>query len=129
MHARRRAAHARAPVRQDYQYRRVDRASGGKDRVLYTTAKTALAGFTRAQAIEWAPFGVHVNAIAPGLFPDAVTSGEARVRQTTENAKKSVPLGRPGQLRECGLLALYLASTASDYMTGQTILLDGGLGL
>jgi NAD(P)-dependent dehydrogenase (short-subunit alcohol dehydrogenase family) len=102
---------------------------GGKDRVLYTTAKTALAGFTRAQAIEWAPFGVHVNAIAPGLFPDAVTSGEARVRQTTENAKKSVPLGRPGQLRECGLLALYLASTASDYMTGQTILLDGGLGL
>jgi NAD(P)-dependent dehydrogenase (short-subunit alcohol dehydrogenase family) len=102
---------------------------GGRDMVLYTTAKTALAGFTRAQALEWAPYGVHVNAIAPGLFPDVVTSGEERVRQLTERAEQTVPLGRPGRLREVGLLALYLASSASDYMTGQTILLDGGLGL
>jgi len=103
--------------------------SGGREMVLYTAAKTALAGFTRAQALEWAPFGVHVNAIAPGLFPDVVTSGEERVQQTTERAKTVVPLGRPGRLRECGLLALYLASDASDYMTGQTLYLDGGLGL
>ena len=102
---------------------------GGRDMVLYTAAKTALAGFTRAQALEWAPYGVHVNAIAPGIFPDVVTSGEERVRQTTERAATTVPLGRPGRLREVGLLALYLASAASDYMTGQTILLDGGLGL
>ncbi|HZU91213.1 MAG TPA: SDR family oxidoreductase [Stellaceae bacterium] len=40
-----------------------------------------------------------------------------------------MPLGRPGRLREVGLLALYLAAAASDYMTGQTILLDGGLAL
>lgn len=102
---------------------------GGRDMVIYTTAKTALAGFTRAQALEWAPYGVHVNAIAPGIFPDVVTSGEERVRQTTERAQTTVPLRRPGRLREVGLLALYLASDASDYMTGQTILLDGGLGL
>jgi 2-deoxy-D-gluconate 3-dehydrogenase len=102
---------------------------GGRDIVLYTTAKTALAGFTRAQALEWAPYGVHVNAIAPGLFPDVVTTGEAGVRQTTRRAEETVPLRRPGKLREVGLLALYLASDASDYMTGQTILLDGGLGL
>lgn len=102
---------------------------GGRDMVLYTTAKTALAGFTRAQALEWAPFGVHVNAIAPGMFPDVVTSGEERVRQTTRRAAETVPLGRPGRLREVGLLALYLASDASDYMTGQTVLLDGGLSL
>lgn len=102
---------------------------GGKDLVLYTTAKTALAGFTRAQALEWAPYNVHVNCIAPGIFPDVVTSGEERVRQTAERARQSVPLKRPGRLREVGLLALYLASAASDYMTGQTILLDGGLGL
>ena len=102
---------------------------GGRDMVLYTTAKTALAGFTRAQALEWAPYGVHVNCIAPGIFPDVVTSGEERVRQSTERAKTTVPLGRPGRLREVGLLALYLASEASDYMTGQTILLDGGLAL
>ena len=102
---------------------------GGREMVLYTTAKTALAGFTRAQALEWAPYGVQVNCIAPGLFPDLVTAGETRMRETAERAKSAVPLGRPGRLREAGLLALYLASSASDYMTGQTILLDGGLGL
>ena len=67
--------------------------------------------------------------IAKGLFPDVVTSGEERVRQTHERAKTVVPLGRPGKLREAGYLALYLASAASDYMTGQTLVLDGGLGL
>jgi NAD(P)-dependent dehydrogenase (short-subunit alcohol dehydrogenase family) len=102
---------------------------GGREMVLYTAAKTALAGFTRAQALEWAPYGVHVNAIAPGIFPDVVTSGEERVSQTRQRAEQTVPLKRPGRLREVGLLALYLASAASDYMTGQTILLDGGLAL
>ncbi len=102
---------------------------GGRDMVLYTTAKTALAGFTRAQALEWAPYNVHVNAIGPGQFPDIVTAGPERFKQITERAQKNVPLGRHGKLREVGLLALYLASGASDYMTGQTILLDGGLGL
>jgi NAD(P)-dependent dehydrogenase (short-subunit alcohol dehydrogenase family) len=102
---------------------------GGKDMVIYTTAKTALSGFTRAQALEWAPYGVHVNCIAPGLFPDVVTGGEERVRQSNERARTTVPLGRTGRLREVGFLALYLASAASDYMTGQTILLDGGLSL
>lgn len=102
---------------------------GGKDLVLYTTAKTALAGFTRAQALEWAPYGVHVNAIAPGSFPDAVTSGPERFQQTAQRAIQNVPLKRHGELREVGLLALYLASGASDYMTGQTLLLDGGLSL
>jgi NAD(P)-dependent dehydrogenase (short-subunit alcohol dehydrogenase family) len=42
---------------------------GGGDMILYTTAKTALVGFTRAQALEWAPYNVHVNAISPGLYP------------------------------------------------------------
>lgn len=102
---------------------------GGREMVLYTTAKTALAGFTRAQALEWAAYGVQVNCLAPGWFPDAVTAGDEGVRRTAERAKNQVPLGRPGTLREAGLLALYLASSASDYMTGQTILLDGGLGL
>lgn len=102
---------------------------GGGEMVLYTTAKTALSGFTRAQALEWAPHGVHVNCIAPGLFPDVVTGGPERVRRSEERAKREVPLGRTGQLKEVGYLALYLASAASDYMTGQTLILDGGLSL
>jgi NAD(P)-dependent dehydrogenase (short-subunit alcohol dehydrogenase family) len=102
---------------------------GGRDLVLYTAAKAGLTGFTRSLALEWAPYNVQVNAIAPGIFPDIVTSGEARYRQSLQRAEQSVPLGRAGELREVGFLALYLASKASDYMTGQTILLDGGLGL
>jgi NAD(P)-dependent dehydrogenase (short-subunit alcohol dehydrogenase family) len=97
--------------------------------VVYTIAKTALAGFSRAQALEWAPYGVQVNAIAPGIFPDPVTAGEERARQTSARAAQTVPLGRAGRLREVGFLALYLASAASDYMTGQTIFLDGGMSL
>jgi NAD(P)-dependent dehydrogenase (short-subunit alcohol dehydrogenase family) len=102
---------------------------GGGDLVLYTTAKTALVGFTRAQALEWAPYNVRINAIAPGIFPDPVTSGTERAQQAAERAARTVPLKRAGRLREVGLLALYLASEASDYMTGQTIFLDGGMSL
>ena len=102
---------------------------GGGEMVVYTLAKTALVGFTRAQALEWASYNVQVNAIAPGIFPDPVTAGEAGARRTVERAAQMVPLGRPGKLQEVGLLALYLASSASDYMTGQTLFLDGGLSL
>jgi len=102
---------------------------GGGEMVVYTIAKTGLVGFTRAQAIEWAPYGVQVNCIAPGIFPDPVTVGEESARRTAEHAARTVPLGRPGQLREVGYLALYLASAASDYMTGQTLFIDGGMSL
>ena len=56
--------------------------------------------------------------------------GMAKLKRFEEQrAATTVPLGRAGRLREVGYLALYLASAASDYMTGQTIVLDGGLGL
>ena len=102
---------------------------GGGDMVVYSIAKTGLAGFTRAQALEWAPYGVHVNSIAPGIFPDPVTVGDDGMQRAKDMAARSVPLTRPGELREVGYLALYLASAASDYMTGQTIFLDGGMSL
>lgn len=102
---------------------------GGGDMVVYTIGKTALVGFTRAQALEWAPYNIQVNAIAPGYFPDAVTAGEEGARRAADRAARMVPLARAGRLREVGFLALYLASAASDYMTGQTIFLDGGLTL
>jgi NAD(P)-dependent dehydrogenase (short-subunit alcohol dehydrogenase family) len=104
-------------------------ARGGVDLTIYSAAKTALVGFTRALALEWAPFGIQVNTIAPGLFPDAVTAGEAGYAERVRNAQKTVPLQREGRLREVGLLAIYLASAAADYMTGQTLYLDGGMTL
>ena len=104
-------------------------AKGTPNLTIYAAAKAALVGFTRALALEWAPSGIQVNGIGPGLFPDPVTVGEAGYRQRVEDAKLTVPLKREGRLREVGLLALYLASAASDYMTGQTLYLDGGLTL
>jgi NAD(P)-dependent dehydrogenase (short-subunit alcohol dehydrogenase family) len=99
---------------------------GTPELTVYAAAKAALVGFTRSLALEWAPYGIQVNAIAPGLFPDPVTVGEEGYRRRVEEAQRHVPLGREGRVREVGLLALYLASAASDYMTGQTLVLDGG---
>jgi gluconate 5-dehydrogenase len=94
---------------------------------MYSVGKFGLAGLTRSLALEWAPFGVTVNTIAPGHFPDPITAGEAGYRRMVEQRGAEIPLKRVGQLREVGLLALYLASAASDYMTGQVLALDGGL--
>jgi gluconate 5-dehydrogenase len=104
-------------------------ARGASRVVLYTAAKAAVEGFTRAQALEWARHGVQVNAIAPGLFPDPRTQGDEGARAGEQYAARVTPLGRAGRLREVGLLALYLASSASDYMTGQTLYLDGGASI
>ena len=99
---------------------------GGAGTTIYAAGKSGLAGFTRALALEWAPYGVRVNAVAPGSFPDPVTSGEDGYRRAAERARTQVPLGRVGELREVGLLAAYLASPAAAYVTGQTLAIDGG---
>lgn len=104
-------------------------ARGGGRVVIYTAAKAAVVGFTQAQALEWASYNVQVNGIAPGLFPDPRSHGEAGADSGERLAARLAPLGRAGRLREVGLLALYLASAASDYMTGQTLYLDGGASI
>ncbi len=76
--------------------------------------------------MEWAPYRITVNAIAPGYFPDPIVASE-RYRELAEQRKRDVPLGRVGKLREVGLLALYLATDASNCMTGQVLALDGGV--
>jgi NAD(P)-dependent dehydrogenase (short-subunit alcohol dehydrogenase family) len=85
-------------------------------------------GFTRTQALEWARYNIQINSIAPGLFPDIHTYGTGRP-VALDAINRRIPMGRTGLVREVGLLALYLASPASDYMTGQTIFLDGGISL
>ena len=96
------------------------------ERAAYGAAKAALTAFTRATALEWAPWQVRVNAIAPGLFPDAEQITPEALQQRQAAAATRVPLGRVGQTREVGLMALYLASPASAYVTGQTFSIDGG---
>ena len=85
--------------------------------------------FTEALALEWAPFRVRVNSIAPGSFPDEAQQTPEQFKQVCERARAQVPLGRPGRLREAGLLALYLAADASAFVTGQTWCIDGGAGI
>jgi len=96
--------------------------------VAYAAAKAGLTRFTESLALEWAPYGVRVNAIAPGQFPDTDTISEDELRRRDEGATE-IPLHRVGRLREVGLLAVYLASRASVYVTGQTFYIDGGLTL
>ena len=100
-----------------------------KNTAVNAGAKAALHQFTKALAVEWAPYGITVNCIAPGYFPDEVTAGKEGVQEYVEMAKKEVPLRRIGELHEVGLLTLYLASPAANYMTGQVIYLDGGMTL
>jgi gluconate 5-dehydrogenase len=96
----------------------------------YETAKAAVVQFTRAVAADWAPFGVTVNAILPGGFmTDANRRWQSIHPEVIEEFQKQIPMGRFGQPEELGPLAVYLASDASQYMTGASIVIDGGYTL
>jgi 3-oxoacyl-[acyl-carrier protein] reductase len=94
---------------------------------LYSAGKAGLVGFTRSLAREWAPHGITVNAIAPGIFPDRENLSADDYQMIERTYLNQVPVGRFGEAREIGHLALYLASDASNYLTGQIFALDGGL--
>ncbi len=93
---------------------------------VYSMSKAAVNMLTKVFAQEWGPKGVRVNAIAPGLvkthFSQALWGNEAILQA----ALNSIPLGRMAEPEEMVGLAIYLASDASRYMTGQVILIDGG---
>ena len=99
------------------------------NRSAYDAAKAGLMRFTESLAQEWAPYGVRVNAIAPGSFPDPDQMSHEDYQARQEGATRSVPLGRLGQLKEVGYLAVFMASPAADYVTGQTWAVDGGVSI
>jgi gluconate 5-dehydrogenase len=96
----------------------------------YETAKAAVIQFTRATAADWAPRGVTVNAILPGGFMTEPNQRWARESpHVIEAFKAQIPMGEFGRPEDLGPLAVYLASDASRYMTGATLVIDGGYTL
>ncbi|ADI15297.1 SDR family NAD(P)-dependent oxidoreductase [Truepera radiovictrix] len=93
---------------------------------LYAASKGGLRQMTRALALEWAKDGICVNAIAPGRFWTAMTDAVFSDPEGYQSAVSVIPQGRPGVPADLAGAAVLLASAASDYITGQTIVVDGG---
>ncbi len=95
----------------------------------YMAAKAGAAHFMRSAALELAGFGITVNAIAPGFFVTNIGGGHAHNPDLQAAIAKDTPMHRVGQPDDIKGLALFLASPASAYITGQEIVIDGGWGL
>lgn len=92
----------------------------------YYASKGGVINLTRALAVEWAQYGVYVNAIAPGYFPSEMTKQVFEDEEFMKHIITKTPLRRTGNLEDLKGVLLLLASHASDYITGQTIFVDGG---
>ena len=96
------------------------------DSAPYGASKGALAQLTRAQAQAWSRYGVNANAIAPGFFATGLTAAVASNSARWADMAARTFTGRNGELSDLWGAALFLASRASDYVTGQTLFVDGG---
>jgi NAD(P)-dependent dehydrogenase (short-subunit alcohol dehydrogenase family) len=81
---------------------------------------------TRTLGVEWARHNVQVNAIAPGWFVTDMNERAFGDAKMNERLTRDIPMRRTGRLEEIGPLVVFLASSGSDFMTGQTVFLDGG---
>ena len=91
----------------------------------YSASKSAVISLTRALSAEYAPKGITINAIAPGVFASEMTEGFVG-GEVTDAAAGRTPMGRIGKAGELNGALIYFASDASSYTTGQTIAVDGG---
>ena len=92
----------------------------------YYASKGAVINLTRALAIEWAPYKINVNSIAPGFFPSEMTASVFQDEKAMQHILSRTPLGRTGDPLDLKAALTYLSSPASTYVTGQTIFVDGG---
>lgn len=91
----------------------------------YAAAKAGVIGFTKSMAKELAPRGITVNAVAPGFITTDMTA--VLSEQVKSELANSIPLGRMGQPDDVAAAVIYLASNLADYVTGQTLHVDGGM--
>ena len=95
------------------------------DTIGYNTSKGAVITFTKDLAAKWGQHNINVNAIAPGFFPTKMS--KVTIEQGHEYILNSTPLNRLGSEEDLKGVALFLASKASDYVTGDILLVDGGM--
>jgi NAD(P)-dependent dehydrogenase (short-subunit alcohol dehydrogenase family) len=95
----------------------------------YLAAKAGARHFMHAAALELAADGITVNAIAPGFFVTNIGGGHAHNPDVQAAISKDIPMHRVGRPDDVKALALFLAAPASDYITGQEVIIDGGWGL
>lgn len=95
----------------------------------YTASKTGLLGFTRAVADQWARDGVRVNMVAPGFIETQMTAEVRGDERKAGNTLRAIPVRRFGTPPEVAAAALFLASPEASYITGQSLVVDGGLML
>src|SRR5438445_10571063 len=93
---------------------------------IYSAAKGGIIALTRTLGVEWARHNIQVNAIAPGWFATDMTNEAFADPAINQRLTRDIPARRIGRAEEIGPLAVYLASASSDFMTGQTLFLDGG---
>ena len=90
----------------------------------YAATKWAVRGLTKSAAVEFAPFGIRVNSVHPGLIDTRMMQ---ELNQSAEERDARVPLGRQGSVHDVAKLVLFLASDDSAYCTGHEFVADGGL--
>lgn len=92
----------------------------------YAASKAAVASLTKSLAIEWAPHGVTVNAVAPGVFRTALNTGLLDGTDRGREFLMRTPMKRFGKIDELAGAAVYLASDAASFVTGEVLVVDGG---
>jgi NAD(P)-dependent dehydrogenase (short-subunit alcohol dehydrogenase family) len=100
--------------------------TGGPSTAHSAAAKAGVTNLTMSLAVEWAPHGIRVNCIAPGLFPHDDLPEALRRGRSAERDASSVPAGRVGRPHELGWAATYLCSPFASYVTGHSLVVDGG---